>query len=343
MQGKFDIARYELKRLRMSERREGVLNIKGSPINSACPQAPQDRLKGCSGRRNLSLPENKLCSIIGFNQRAFNQGSEKNNLLNSSNKKNVLKSQKKFLQPTERDLLLLELLESYGVLSTQQIRGLVFKGINTRTVLRRLRILKQRGFIYSSAGLPNGSLAWTLSKRAVELFKHDIQSKVINKNSLQHDVAISQIRIHLERLKIVESWTGEHILKKEFIKSCGGREDFHKYHAESSLIPDSLFTTKAKGEIKAVALELELCLKSKIRYKKIFSKYKDKKNISFVWYVVLNKSVGELLLKLWDKYAFFGWGKCKFAYSTLKEVFREDFKLPEPREARYRRKEEEWE
>ena len=75
---------------------------------------------------------------------------------NRLNKKSSLNTP----SPTNRDMLLLEILESYGVLSTQQIRELVFKGINTRTVLRRLRLLKQRGFIYSVNALPNGALAW---------------------------------------------------------------------------------------------------------------------------------------------------------------------------------------
>ena len=287
--------------------------------------------------------EKKEKTVIGVSQKLLT--NKYLNSLNKVNKKELLKSQKKPPQATDRDLLLLELLESYGVLSTQQIRELVFKGTNTRTVLRRLRVLKQKGFIYSSEGLPNGGLAWILSKKSALLFKHDIETKIINKNSLQHDVAVSAIRIQLERLKIATSWTAEHIFRKELISSCGGQEDFRKYHAEFSLIPDSLFTIKdeEEEEIKTVALELEFSLKSKARYKKIFSKYKDKKNISFVWYVVLNKSVGEVLSKLWDEYAFFGCGDCKFAYSTLKEIFKEGFKLPEPREARYTKKQEEWE
>ncbi|MCZ0931784.1 MAG: hypothetical protein OXJ52_01350, partial [Oligoflexia bacterium] len=98
-------------------------------------------------------------------------------------------------------------------------RELIFKGINTRTVLRRLRLLKQRGFIYSSEGLPNGALAWVLSKKSAGFFKHDLETKIINKNTLQHDIAVSSLRIQLEKLKIAESWISEHILKKEAIKS----------------------------------------------------------------------------------------------------------------------------
>ena len=302
----------------MSERTEEILKNSINK-NSPCLKTPSSFREGIEGRKNLSIQkstqENKLYSAIGIKKNIFKQNNPK--------KVNPPK-------PTERDLLLLEQLESYGVLSTQQIRELIFKGINTRTVLRRLRLLKQRGFIFSSEGLPNGGLAWILSKKSASLFKHDIETKIINKNTLQHDVAISSIRIQLERLKIAESWTSEHILKKEVAKSI--YEERQNYMDESPIVPDSLFITKHEEEMKAVALELELTLKSKVRYKKIFSQYRKKEKIWFVWYVVLNRSAGETLSELWDRHAI--WGDCQFAYSTLKEVFRSDFKLPEPREER---------
>ena len=192
----------------MSERTEEILKNQENKKNSPCPNTSSPFSGRLEGRRNLSFQTNKLYSAIGINQKSFN---------NNSNEKKTGK--KKPPKPTERDMFLLEQLESYGVLSTQQIRELIFKGINTRTVLRRLRLLKQRGFIFSSEGLSNGGLAWVLSKKSASLFKHDIENKIINKNTLQHDVAVSSIRIHLERLKIAESWTSEHILKREVIKS----------------------------------------------------------------------------------------------------------------------------
>ncbi|MCY4513500.1 MAG: hypothetical protein OXB86_07415 [Bdellovibrionales bacterium] len=51
---------------------------------------------------------------------------------------------------TKRDWFLLERLENFGILSTQQIRELIFNGINTRTVLRRLRLLKKEDWLFSS-------------------------------------------------------------------------------------------------------------------------------------------------------------------------------------------------
>ena len=126
----------------MSERREAVLKDK----NSFCPQV----LKSNSSKEDLPSLEKDIYSIIK---------KEGQNLFHKKSNGLSIRSKKQPPKVTNRDLLLLELLESYGVLSTQQIRGLIFKDINTRTVLRRLRILKQRGFIYSSEGLPNGSLA----------------------------------------------------------------------------------------------------------------------------------------------------------------------------------------
>ena len=289
----------------MSEIREEIFKENQINKNSPCPNTPSPLCEGLEGKGNLI--KNKFYSAIGINKSLFN-------------KNNTLKKKAPTLQPTTRDLFLLEKLESYGVLSTQQIRELVFNGINTRTVLRRLRLLKQRGFIFSSEGLPKGGLAWILSKKSANFFKQDLSHKIINKNTLQHDVAVSSIRIHLERLKIVKSWTAEHILKKEIIRSPYRERKESSYFDEGcSLVPDSLFITKHEGEMKAVALELELSLKSRARYKKIFFQYEKKREIWFVWYVVLTRSMGKLLSDIWGQCTL--WKRRQFAYSTLEEVF----------------------
>ena len=53
---------------------------------------------------------------------------------------------------TKRDWVLLERLESFGILSTQQIRELIFNGINTRTVLKETSPLKKRGLAFFFRG-----------------------------------------------------------------------------------------------------------------------------------------------------------------------------------------------
>ena len=271
----------------MSERKEFIFK-EDSNNKFPSPNTPSSLNGGLEGKRNLSTKENKSV-IMG---------------LSSSRLKKQSLKKKEAPQPTERDLILLEYLNDYGVLSSQQIRKLVFNGTNIRTVLRRLRLLKQRGWIFSSEGLPNGGLTWLLSKKSALLFKHSVETKLINKNTLQRDVIVSGIRIQLESLEIAKSWTPEHILKKQVLKSLYEEERSFSQIEEPLFIPDGLFVTKQEEEVKAVALELELSLKSKARYKKIFSQYKKKRKLWFVWYVVLNRSVGETLSNFWDQYAF---------------------------------------
>ena len=285
---------------------------------------PSKTIEGFEGRRILSddsaHTNSKNKNLLQKNTKQFKK--------QSSLKKNPP-------NPTKRDLFLLEKLESFGVLSSQQIRELVFKGTDTRTVLRRLRLLKKRGYLFSSEGLPNGGLVWVLSKKGALLFNIEGETKPINRNTLQHDVIVSDVRIQLEKLGVIASWTPEHILKKKASKTFREWEKSLSRVGDPPIVPDSLFIIKNHwGEMRAVALELELSLKSKARYKKIFSQYKNKKELWCVWYVILNKSFGESLLELWNKYAL--WGDCKFAYSTLEEVFKSDFIFPEPREAKKR-------
>ena len=220
----------------------------------------------------------------------------------------------------------MEQLNGYGVFSTRQIQKLIFKGINIKTVLRRLRLLKAGGFLLSSEGLPNGGLAWFLTKKGAGLFHPSAHTKPINRNSLQHDVTVSSIRMRLESLNIVESWTPEHILKRKALKTLYSSEKSLSQVEDPPIVPDGLFVIKQKGKWEAVALELETSVKSVKRYRKIFSLYRKKQLLRLLWYVVLNKSFGEALLRLWHKYN--DYAVCGFSYSTLEEVFKKGFKLP---------------
>ena len=229
---------------------------------------------------------------------------------------------------TKRDMLLLEKLDEFGLLSTQQIEKHIFNNIDKSTVLRRLRILKKRGYLLASDGLPKGGLVWTLTKKGCS---HCVCSygytKIINRNSLQHDVLLSEILFHLRKINIVGAWTPEHVLKRKSI----GKNLYTWYWSRRDpqpLIPDGLFLTKNDTKRKTIALEVEISQKSIKRYEKHFSFYRSKRDLWFVWYVVLNKSFGEKLLWLWRKEKS-SWARCGFSYSTVEEVMREDFVLPE--------------
>ena len=98
-------------------------------------QTPSKTIGGFEGRRLLSDDS------VHTNSKNKNK-----NLLQKNPKKSKKQSslKKNPPGPTKRDLFLLEQLESFGVLSTQQIRKLIFKSTDTRTVLRRLRFTETK-------------------------------------------------------------------------------------------------------------------------------------------------------------------------------------------------------
>ena len=273
-----------------------------------------------------------------------NKNQSKKNKPNSSKRKKRKTIPSNQLPLTKRDLSLLEKLNKFGLLSTQQIQKYIFNNIDKTTVLRRLRILKKRGYLFASDGLPRGGLVWSLTKKGALLCNYEGYIKIVNRNTLQHDVLLSKTLFHLEKKNILLDWTPEHVLKR---KRFGGITYAWRWTQDSpSLAPDGVFVTHHEGKKKMMALEVEISKKSLKRYEKKISFYQCRKEVSLVWYVVLNKSLGESLLWLWRKKKT-GYFSCGFMYSTLEEVMKEDFVLPEVMEeegriARREREKEEW-
>lgn len=52
-----------------------------------------------------------------------------------------------------RDLRILKAIERYGLLTTKQIKEICFVGVATRTMLRRLRMLRNKKYITQHTGL----------------------------------------------------------------------------------------------------------------------------------------------------------------------------------------------
>ena len=235
----------------------------------------------------------------------FSSESVKNNLTKSKAKLFKRKKRKRIprdqLPLTKRDQNLLEKLNTFGLLSTKQIENHIFNNIDKSTVLRRLRILKKRGYLLVSDGLPRGGLVWTLTKKgSSRCMCSDGFTKTINRNSLQHDVLLSEILFHLQKRNILGAWTPEHVLKR---KNFG--ESLYTWHWSRRdphpLIPDGLFLTKYDTKRRTIALEVEISNKSIKRYEKLFSFYRSKRGLWFVWYVVLSKPFGEKLLWFWRR------------------------------------------
>ena len=297
----------------MSERENPVFknqstNKKFPPLNT--PTSPYG---GLEGKGN-------------FSSESIKNHSHKNKA--KLKRKKCKKIPRDQLPLTKRDQDLLEKLDTFGLLSTQQIEKHIFNNIDKSTVLRRLRILKKRGYLLASDGLPRGGFVWSLTKKGSSQCMGSYgYTKAINRNNLQHDVLLSEILFHLQKRNIVEVWTPEHVLKR---KSVGGSLYIWDWsHRDpQTLIPDGLFLTEYERKKRTVALEVEISMKAIQRYERHFSFYQSKKDLFLVWYVVLNKSFGEKLLWLWRKQKG-SYSRCGFSYSTVEEIMKKDFVLPE--------------
>lgn len=185
----------------------------------------------------------------------------------------------------ERDLKMLSGLYRCGVLSTNQIAKLFFLNISHTTMMKRLRKIKQANLIREVHVRQNGERVWTLVKEGFSVLKKDILFKYTNKNTIEHDVLLSECRIILDELGLGKNWISD---KDEKFKSA-------------EVIPDGLFVTEVLGRPAAVAFELELHIKAHSRYQNLFRTYSFRHSVGFIWYVVANKNVAKVVLNNWLK------------------------------------------
>lgn len=196
---------------------------------------------------------------------------------------------------TDRDAKVLDTLGAFGLLSTRQIAELFFPGTRKTTVCRRLRTLEERGIIRRVRGLPDGSVVWTLSRNAAHRRGLDGPSRNFNRNTLEHDVVLSDVRMALTRLGLGGHWIPEHELRRKAWK------EHYQKGTRPEVIPDALLTVRASGEYRVIAVEVELKMKSRERYKKIFQSYGNKSSIWMIWYLVPTARMGKRIEALYNK------------------------------------------
>lgn len=194
----------------------------------------------------------------------------------------------------KRDVFLLQTLGAYELLCTRQLLALVFPNIRKTTALRRLRKLESERLIKRTNGLKGGEFIWSLTVNGANHIHRDSFLEKINRNSLEHDVLLNDIRIEFERIKLVTSWHTEQAIRREAAKN---NSDYR-----NELNPDAIISVRTPKGNQAIAIELELFVKNSSRYKKTFCEYSYIKNIWAVWYVVPNVTLGKRLMKEWQKY-----------------------------------------
>lgn len=195
---------------------------------------------------------------------------------------------------TKRDLSLFRWLAKYGLLATTQISTHLFPGVQNSTVLRRLRALEEEKWIYRIKALESGELVWLLGAKGES--KAGVENSMIrpNRNSLAHDVQLTDLRIRLGEIGIGQNFIPEWVLKRKTFDPNRRRS------GENSIVPDGLFSAVLWNKsVKTVALELEINPKSIQRYDKIFAKYMGQRNLDLIWYFVKTKTYGDALFRKW--------------------------------------------
>jgi len=192
-----------------------------------------------------------------------------------------------------RDEKLCQYLLSFGFLSSEQIHKLLFKDVNKRTMLRRLRILKKKKILDRFVSSKGGMVLWTLTSKQVSKMGSDFVMKSINRSTLNHDLLVNDLRIQFELKNLGSSWRSSHFLR---YKASIGKKPNERL---PETIPDWLVTLKGR----VFAIEVELNFKGIKRMERVLSLYAEKKSIQHLWYFVPSVEMREKLLRLAQRYA----------------------------------------
>lgn len=212
-----------------------------------------------------------------------------------------------------RDLSLLRAIDRYGVMSTKQIKQSQFSNTELRTVLRRLRKLEKKKLIMRHHGLPNGKFVWTLGLNGLNRIGSRFGFS-INRNSLEHDVLVTSVRLALDKAGLGSDWQSAHWLRH---KASDGIAPENRF---SDQIPDALFMVGADDDINLVALEVEIVAKSKRRYRRIIANYSSNPAIDKIWYVVSAPRIGKLILEEVERTVAVGKSQSRFVWTDLSQL-----------------------
>lgn len=192
-----------------------------------------------------------------------------------------------------RDEKLCQYLLSFGFLSSEQIHKLLFKDVNKRTMLRRLRTLKKKKVVDRLESFKGGMVLWTLCSKQVGKMGSDFVMRNINRSTLDHDLRVNDLRIQFELKGLGSSWRSSHYLR---FRASIGKKPTERL---PETIPDWLVTLKGK----VFAIEVELNFKGIKRMERVLSLYAEKKSIQHIWYFVPNEQMRTQLTKLAQRYA----------------------------------------
>ena len=216
---------------------------------------------------------------------------------------------------TKRDEALIKRIAELGMLSTNQISELFFAGVTNTTVLRRLRILEASQFLRRVVGLDTKECLWIVTASGAQLVNVKIVKTKWSKHMIEHDHKLIGLRLLLEKAGVARDWMPEHEIRSHMFKKYGLRE------IKNKIIPDGFIGIEVNGKMESVALELELTLKNKKRYRNIIGHYQNKENLYAVWYIAPTSSMIKSIKETWKKHAS-SYSGVKVYFSGLDELIK---------------------
>ena len=157
-------------------------------------------------------------------------------------------------------------------------------------------------------------LVWTLGIKGRKRFGL-VKKLKLNKNSLNHDLTCSDVRMKLEQLKIATLFRSAFKVREQLTSGISPED------RSLDQIPDWLCSFNFKSAKKITSIEIELNYKGKKRMEKIINTYAYKKEIERIIYFVPTLSMGKKMIQIANEYEFKR-GKTWFMFLTLADFFK---------------------
>lgn len=205
---------------------------------------------------------------------------------------------------TGRDWKILALLGEYGCVTGTRIKAYFWNSSPASCAhYRRLGILIKRSLIEKVSGDRSIAIGYRLTKKGKEVLgrlhaaKGSPLSRRAYKTQFEHDQLLIDARRILEKSPLISNFKTETEIRNLLLS---GREKL--LHWENApVIPDAIFTYSIPGKTMRVALELELTLKVRRRYTRIFRSHLLAKDWGLTIYVVKGANFRDQLMKVLDE------------------------------------------
>jgi hypothetical protein len=215
--------------------------------------------------------------------------------------KNTRKKVRRRPKLTGRDERILALLGEYGCVAGDRIKSYFWNSTPASCAhYRRLGILRQRGLIENVLGDRSIAIGYRLTKRGEEALtklkatKPGLLNRRAYKTQFEHDQLLIDVRRILEKSPLISDFRAEPEIRRDLLN--GKAKLLHWENAP--MIPDATFAFSTPGQKMRMAAELELTLKTRRRYTKIFRNHLLSKNWQMVIYVVKGEDLHDRLMKL---------------------------------------------